>query len=119
MVQFQYRISNAVCSSLLDENGEYFARLKALVEETYRINDNQPVIILAHSMGGPMSLHFLHTQTKSWKDKYICALVTLSGAWGGAVKALKVFAVGKLFVKLLCYIYVFYCMKSESLYTKS
>ncbi|XP_021917685.1 group XV phospholipase A2-like isoform X3 [Zootermopsis nevadensis] len=75
-------------------NGEYFVRLKALVEETYGINDNQRVIILAHSMGGPMSLHFLHSQSKSWKDKYIRALVTLSGAWGGSVKALKVFAVG-------------------------
>lgn len=70
-------------------------RLKALVEETYRINDNHPVIILAHSMGGPMSLHFLHIQSKTWKDQYIRALVTLSGAWGGSVKALKVYTVGK------------------------
>lgn len=69
------------------------------MEETYRVNDNQPVIILAHSMGGPMSLHFLQSQTESWKDKYIKALVALSGAWGGSVKALKVFAVGKLIVK--------------------
>lgn len=69
------------------------------MEETYRINDNQPVIILAHSMGGPMSLHFLHIQSKSWKDQHIRAFVTLSGAWGGSVKALKVFAVGKLVVE--------------------
>jgi lysophospholipase-3 len=82
-------------SLLLDENGEYFMRLKALVEETYRINDNHPVIILAHSMGGPMSLHFLHIQSKTWKDQYIRALVTLSGAWGGSIKALKVYTVGK------------------------
>jgi len=87
------------CSVLLDENGEYFVKLKALVEETYRINDNQPVIILAHSMGGPMSLHFLQSQSQSWKDQYIRAFVTLSGAWGGSVKALKVFAVGKLIVE--------------------
>lgn len=92
-------MSNVFCSVLLDENGEYFMRLKALVEETYRINDNQPVIILAHSMGGPMSLHFLHTQSQSWKDQHIRALVALSGAWGGSVKALKVFAVGKLIVE--------------------
>lgn len=92
-------MSNVFCSVLLDENGEYFVRLKALVEETYRINDNQPVIILAHSMGGPMSLHFLHSQSQSWKDQHIRALVALSGAWGGSVKALKVFAVGKLIVE--------------------
>ncbi|GFG39948.1 hypothetical protein Cfor_09005 [Coptotermes formosanus] len=77
-----------------NENGEYFVSLKALVEETYRINDNKRVVILAHSMGGPMSLHFLHSQSKSWKDQHIHALVALSGAWGGSVKALKVFAVG-------------------------
>ena len=69
------------------------------MEETYRMNGNQPVIILAHSMGGPMSLHFLHSQSKSWKDQHIHALVTLSGAWGGSVKALKVFTVGKLIVE--------------------
>lgn len=84
---------------MLDENGEYVWKLKALVEETYRINANQPVIILAHSMGGPMSLHFLHSQSKSWKDQHIRALVSLSGAWGGSVKALKVFAVGELIVE--------------------
>ena len=79
-----------------DEDGEYFIKLKTLVEETYNINDNQPVILLAHSMGGPMCLHFLHMQSNSWKKKYIKSLVTLSGAWGGSVKALKVFLIGKL-----------------------
>ncbi|XP_067002265.2 lysosomal phospholipase A and acyltransferase-like [Anabrus simplex] len=77
-----------------NENGQYFRDLKTLVEETYLLNDKQPVVLLAHSMGGPMSLHFLHGQTQRWKDKYIRSLITLSGAWGGSVKALKVFVVG-------------------------
>ncbi|KAJ9587279.1 hypothetical protein L9F63_019210, partial [Diploptera punctata] len=77
-----------------NENGDYFVKLKALIEETYSMNDNTPVLIVAHSMGGPMSLHFLHMQSTSWKQKYIRALVALSGAWGGSVKALKVFLVG-------------------------
>lgn len=47
-------------------------------------------------MGGCMALHFLQNQTQEWKDQYIRALVSLAGAWGGAVKALKVFAVGTL-----------------------
>ena len=84
-----------------DENGDYFVKLKELIEETYDMNGNSPVLILAHSMGGPMSLHFLHTQSRSWKQKYIRALVTLSGAWGGSVKALKVFLVGKFIPYLL------------------
>lgn len=43
-----------------------------------------------------MTLKFLRAQTQEWKDQYVRALVSLAGAWGGAVKALKVFAVGML-----------------------
>ena len=52
------------------------------------------MVIVAHSMGCTMSLFFLNILTKSFKDKYIKSLVTLGGPWGGAVKALEVFAVG-------------------------
>lgn len=69
--------------------------MKLLVEDTYQQNNNTPVLLVAHSMGGPMSLLFLQDQTQAWKDKYIRAMVTLSGAWGGSIKALKVFAIGK------------------------
>ncbi|XP_054282894.1 phospholipase A2 group XV-like [Macrosteles quadrilineatus] len=77
-----------------NENQEFFVKLKALVEETYKTNNNTPVVLLAHSMGGPMSLYFLHQQSQKWKDQYIRAMITLSGAWGGSVKAIKVYAVG-------------------------
>ncbi|XP_017778918.1 PREDICTED: group XV phospholipase A2-like [Nicrophorus vespilloides] len=77
-----------------NENQEYFVKLKELVEETYTENGKAPVMLLAHSMGGPMSLYFLNLQTQSWKNKYIKSLVSLSGAWGGSVKAVKVYAVG-------------------------
>ena len=50
--------------------------------------------MVAHSMGCTMSLFFLNHQTKAWKDKYIKSLITLAGPWGGAVKSLKIFAVG-------------------------
>lgn len=66
------------------------------MEETYSQNGNRKVLLIAHSMGGPMSLVFLQLQTQAWKDKYIRALATLSGAWGGSVKAIKVFVVGRL-----------------------
>ncbi|XP_044266833.1 phospholipase A2 group XV-like isoform X1 [Tribolium madens] len=77
-----------------NENQQFFIDLKSLIEQTYTENNNQPVIIIAHSMGGPMSLFFLNQQTQDWKDKYIKSLVTLSGAWGGSVKAVKVYAIG-------------------------
>ena len=77
--------------------------MKTLIEQTYEENNNQPVMIIAHSMGGPMALNLLNNQTQQWKDKYIRSLVTLSGAWGGSVKAIKVYAIGTFcrFLKLL------------------
>lgn len=77
-----------------NENEEFFDKLKLLVEETYLMNNNAPVTLIAHSMGGPMTLIFLQRQTQKWKDKYISSFITLAGAWGGSVKAIKVFAIG-------------------------
>ncbi|CAH2067613.1 unnamed protein product, partial [Iphiclides podalirius] len=77
-----------------NENGEFFVKLKSLVEETYTMNNKSAVTLLVHSMGGSMALHFLRLQGQSWKDQYIRRLISLSTPWGGAVKALKVFAIG-------------------------
>ncbi|KAJ3653351.1 hypothetical protein Zmor_012607 [Zophobas morio] len=77
-----------------NENRKWFEDVKTLIEQTYEENNNQPVMIIAHSMGGPMALNLLNNQTQQWKDKYIRSLVTLSGAWGGSVKAIKVYAIG-------------------------
>ncbi|XP_028128275.1 phospholipase A2 group XV [Diabrotica virgifera virgifera] len=77
-----------------NENQDFFVNLKTLVEDTYKENNNTPVVLLAHSMGGPMTLTFLNKQTQSWKDKYIRCLISLSAVWGGSVKAIKVFAIG-------------------------
>lgn len=68
--------------------------MKDLVEETYKAADNQPITFIVHSMGGPMSLVFLQQQAQSWKNKYIARIISLSGAWAGSAKAIKVFAVG-------------------------
>lgn len=78
----------------LDENEIFFNKLKDLIEETYDNNNQTAVTLLAHSMGGPMTLVFLQRQSQKWKDKYINCLITLAAVWGGSVKALKVFAVG-------------------------
>lgn len=76
------------------ESAEYFANLKDLVEETYTLNNNTKVLFVVHSMGGPMTLHFLQMQSQSWKDKYVQGMVSLSGAFAGSVKTLKVFVMG-------------------------
>ncbi|XP_057334018.1 phospholipase A2 group XV-like [Microplitis mediator] len=77
-----------------NENEEFFIKLKQLVEETYITNNKVPITLIAHSMGGPMTLLFLQKQTQKWKDQYIKTLISLGAVWGGSVKALKVFAVG-------------------------
>ena len=82
-----------------NEMHDWMNDFKALVEHSYDTNDNQSVILLAHSMGSPLSLYFLNQMSQKWKDKYIRALMTLAGVWGGSVKALKVFAAGKSFAK--------------------
>lgn len=87
-----------ICNFIVcvDELSEYFENLKNLVEETYAINGNKKVILLVHSLGGLMTLAMLNQQNQNWKDKYVRALISVAGVWGGSVKAVKVYAIGKL-----------------------
>ena len=65
-------------------NQGYYDALRELVEEMYDVS-NEPVVLVVHSMGGPMSLYFLNeVVTPAWKDKYIKVYIPLSGAFGGA-----------------------------------
>lgn len=77
-----------------NELSEYYKDLKELIEETYRINKNSKVIVICHSLGCPVSLYFFNHLPSVWKTKYIKSLISLSAAWGGAVKAFKAFASG-------------------------
>ncbi|XP_056648144.1 phospholipase A2 group XV-like [Diorhabda sublineata] len=77
-----------------NENGDFFVQLKVLVEDTYSENNNSAVVLLVHSMGGPMALRFLNMQTQAWKNQYIAGLISLAGVWGGSMKAIKVYAIG-------------------------
>ena len=63
----------------------YYSALKGLIEQMYRDNGDAKVALVVHSMGGPVSLHFL-TQivSQEWKDTYIDSYVTLGAAFGGA-----------------------------------
>lgn len=56
--------------------------MKKLVEETFELGGQQRITLLVHSMGGPMTLVFLQSQTTAWKDKYIEQVVSLAGAYG-------------------------------------
>ena len=73
-----------------NEHADFFVSFKTLVETTYRDANETKVVLIVHSMGGPMMLYFLARQSQAWKDKYIGTMVSLSGAWGGSLKAVKV-----------------------------
>jgi len=76
-----------------NEQGEFFGKLKLLVEEGYE-KGGQKVVLVSHSMGSIMLHYFLQQQSSEWKEKHIRCLVSLAGAWAGLARALKVFAVG-------------------------
>ena len=77
------------CVDGLLKNG-YYKALKQLIEETYAMNDNTPVTMIVHSMGGPVT-HFFLSQVvnDSWKETYVKQFISLSGAFGGSVKSLE------------------------------
>jgi len=70
-------------------------QLAKLIEETYLINYNTKVMIIAHSMGNPIMVNFLKQMTQSWKDKYIQSFVALNGVFGGSAKAIRALASGE------------------------
>ncbi len=54
-----------------------YPRLKALIEETYKINNNSKVAITSLSMGGPYFLSFLNTHVnQEWKVVACAAFVS-------------------------------------------
>eukprot|EP00794_Sanderia_malayensis_P018784 gene18784-20675_t len=75
----------------------YFTKLKALIETSYKTNGNKRVLLVSQSMGCPFSLIFLYNQSQAWKDKYLASWITISGVWGGAVKALRAYISGDPF----------------------
>lgn len=73
---------------------QYLKDLKNLIESAYRANENTPVVILSHSMGGLWTLYFLNEQSMEWRKQYVSHFVAVSSPWGGAVEQMMTFASG-------------------------
>ena len=67
-----------------------YARVQSLIERMYKDGGNAKVTIVAHSLGGPVSLYFLNNVVnQQWKDTYINAFIPIAGAWSGGNVALE------------------------------
>jgi lysophospholipase-3 len=78
-----------------NEMQEFYANFTKLIEETYYANNGTKILLLAHSMGNPVTLYFLNNYVnQAWKDKFLKSFVSLSGVWGGAIKTLRLMASG-------------------------
>jgi len=73
----------------LVEGLPYYDALKLLIERTVQQNNGQRVVIVSHSMGGPVTLGFLNRQTPEWKIKHIAKFVPISPPFGGSLNALQ------------------------------
>ncbi len=54
-----------------NELQEWMQDLKLLIEDTYTRGGNSSVILISHSMGGPIALYLMHQMKQKWKDQYI------------------------------------------------
>jgi len=75
----------------------FFDKLQKLVEDTYVVNQNTKVTLLAHSMGGIHVTQFLNQMTQPWKDKYVANLISVATPWSGSPKALRAIISGDNF----------------------
>lgn len=73
----------------------YYAAFTKLVEETYYQNNGTRVMLVAHSMGNPVTLYWLNKIVgQAWKDKFLRSFVSLAGVWGGAAKPIRLMTSG-------------------------
>ena len=63
--------------------GQYYDKLRSLVENTYSANGNTTVTIVTHSLGGPTVLGFLRRQPAEWKARHVRAFAPISAPFGG------------------------------------
>lgn len=67
---------------------EQFPRMVRRIENAVKTSKKKAVI-LCHSMGCRLSLHFLQRQSPKWKKRNIARLVSIAGAFGGSITAVR------------------------------
>ena len=75
--------------SHLEARDQYFSRLKLETERLVFLNEGRKVAYLAHSMGGPVGLHFLQwvdEQEPGWTDRYVAVVAAVGAPFLGCPK---------------------------------
>ena len=65
-----------------------FSKIKEMIETSYSVNGDTPVVTLCHSMGCPLLHKFFVSQDKEWKDKYVSQLISICGPFAGAAHSI-------------------------------
>ena len=60
----------------------------------YEENEQRPVILVGHSMGGIVSYYFLLHQTQEWRDRYIKTWIPIATPFAGSVDSWKAIVTG-------------------------
>ncbi len=68
---------------LTPDIGDFVARTRRLIEETYHQNGGRPVHVVGHS-NGPLYIQYLLTHTsREWRDKFIQGFTPIAGNFPG------------------------------------
>jgi len=63
--------------------------MMSLIEKASQLNNNSKVVLIAHSNGGPTVYSFLQYVSSEWKEKFIGAVIGLSGNFLGQMNEYK------------------------------
>lgn len=79
----------------VDYRQDLYQKLKLQMEKI-RQENQKPVLIIAHSLGGLLIHDFLCKQDESWKKYNVQELITINSPWGGSFSALKMIVTNKV-----------------------
>jgi hypothetical protein len=97
ILEYFYKKSHPVYAFPYDfrivPNFDYMTKLqtsmKESIEQIYKENSEQKIVIIAHSLGSLIIMNFLNNNTKDWIDKYIDIVICINPPFNGSIIALK------------------------------
>lgn len=75
-------------SELPDEQGDWLAELRRLIERVVQRRRGLQVTLVAHSMGGQLAHLLLRGVDAAWKSRHIAKLVTIGTPWAGGLSGM-------------------------------